>query len=89
MAVDHVHTALGVSERRACKTLDQHRSTQRKPKVIRDDEAALTADIIRLASKYGRYGYPLAGRRMRSNRLPATDYSLAAERGLDRQLQKS
>ena len=25
--------------------------------VIRDDEAALTADIIRLASEYGRYGY--------------------------------
>ena len=48
---------LGVSERRACETLGQHRSTQRKPKVMRDDEAALTADIIRLASEYGRYGY--------------------------------
>ena len=24
---------------------------------IRDDEAALTADIIRLATQYGRYGY--------------------------------
>ena len=49
--------SLCVSERRACETLGQHRSTQRKPKVIRDDEAALTADIIRLASEYGRYGY--------------------------------
>ena len=52
-----MRAALGCSERRACKTIGQHRSTQRKPKVIRDDEAALTADIIRLASEYGRYGY--------------------------------
>jgi len=57
LAVDHVRAALGCSERRACKTIGQHRSTQRKPMVIRDDEAALTADIIRLASEYGRYGY--------------------------------
>lgn len=57
MAVDHVRAALGCSERRACETLGQHRSTQRKPRVVRDDEAALTADIIRLASEYGRYGY--------------------------------
>jgi len=33
------------------------RSTQRKALVIKPDEDALTADIIRLASKYGRYGY--------------------------------
>jgi len=57
LAVDHVRAALGCSERRACETLGQHRSTQRKPKAIQDDEAALTADIIRLASEYGRYGY--------------------------------
>jgi putative transposase len=57
LAVDHVRAALGCSERRACETLGQHRSTQRKPRVVRDDEAALTADIIRLASEYGRYGY--------------------------------
>ena len=42
---------------RACEALGQHRSTQRKPKIIRDGEAALTADITRLASEYGRYGY--------------------------------
>jgi len=57
LAVDHVRAALGCSERRACKTIGQQRSTQRKPKVIRDNEAALTADIIRLASEYCRYGY--------------------------------
>jgi transposase InsO family protein len=46
-----------VSERFACKVLDQHRSTQRKPPGPADDEAALTAAIIELARQYGRYGY--------------------------------
>jgi len=37
--------------------LGQHRSTQRKVPQGRADEEALTADIIALASEYGRYGY--------------------------------
>ena len=49
--------ALGVPERRACRVLGQHRSTQRKPPSPPDDEAGLTADIIALATQYGRYGY--------------------------------
>ena len=49
--------ALGVSERRACRTLGQHRSTQRKRPHGRDDEARLTEDVVELARKYGRYGY--------------------------------
>lgn len=49
--------ALGVSERRACRTLGQHRSTQRKVPQGREDEDRLTADIIELARQYGRYGY--------------------------------
>jgi len=55
--VDHVVVELGVSERRACRVLGQHRSTQRKVPQTPDDEAALTADIIELARRYGRYGY--------------------------------
>jgi transposase InsO family protein len=55
--VDHVKAELGVSERRACRVLRQHRSTQRKAPTTRDDEAALKADIIALARQYGRYGY--------------------------------
>ena len=47
----------GVSERFACRVLGQHRSTQRKIAKTPDDEAALTADIIALATQYGRYGY--------------------------------
>ncbi len=47
----------GVSERRACRVLGQHRSTQRKAPRTPDDEAALTAAIVALATRYGRYGY--------------------------------
>ncbi|WP_238193910.1 IS3 family transposase, partial [Methylobacterium frigidaeris] len=55
--IEHVQTVLTVSERRACRALGQHRSTQRKVPRGRDDEAALTADLIELARRYGRYGY--------------------------------
>ena len=46
-----------MSERRACSVIGQHRSTQRKVPVLKPDEDTLTAEIIRLASEYGRYGY--------------------------------
>lgn len=46
-----------MSERRACRVLGQHRSTQRKIAKTPDDETALTADITALALQYGRYGY--------------------------------
>jgi putative transposase len=52
-----VRQELGVSERRACRTLGQHRSTQRKVPQGRADEERLTHDIIELADQYGRYGY--------------------------------
>ncbi|WP_157374255.1 IS3 family transposase [Salipiger sp. CCB-MM3] len=55
--VEHVRQTLGISERRACRVLGQHRSTQRKPPQGREDEARLTADVIDLAREYGRYGY--------------------------------
>ena len=55
--MEHVVAELGVPERRACRVLGQHRSTQRKPPSTPDDEAALTADIVALATRYGRYGY--------------------------------
>jgi putative transposase len=55
--VAHVTAGLGVSERFACRVLGQHRSTQRKAPTVPDDEAALTASIVALAKRYGRYGY--------------------------------
>lgn len=55
--MDHVIAEHGVSERFACGVLGQHRSTQRKIPKTPGDEAALTADIVALATQYGRYGY--------------------------------
>jgi putative transposase len=55
--VEHVKAELGVPERRACRVLGQHRSTQRKTPTTPDDEAALRADLIALSTQYGRYGY--------------------------------
>ncbi|MBM3492652.1 MAG: IS3 family transposase [Alphaproteobacteria bacterium] len=55
--IDHVMTKFDVSERLACRVLGQHRLTQRKAPTGRADDAALTADIMALATQYGRYGY--------------------------------
>jgi putative transposase len=55
--VDHVVIELGVPERRVCRVVGQHRSTQRKRPTTPDDDAALTAAIIEFARQYGRYGY--------------------------------
>src|SRR5829696_7179751 len=57
VCIEHVRRELGVSERRACVALGQHRSTQRKVPCGRDDEERLSADIVELARQYGRYGY--------------------------------
>ena len=47
----------GISERRACRALEQPRSTQRYAATMADDEETLTMAVVRLASRYGRYGY--------------------------------
>jgi len=52
-----VSQKLAVSERRACKVLEQARTTQRRNPSSPSDEKLLTEDIIALATKYGRYGY--------------------------------
>ena len=48
---------MGYSERRICKALGISRNTVRYEAQPREDEAALTADMVRTASRYGRYGY--------------------------------
>jgi transposase InsO family protein len=48
---------LSVSERRACKVLEQARATQRRNPSSPSDEKRLTDDIVTLAARYGRYGY--------------------------------
>lgn len=46
--------------------LGQHRSTQRRIPHGRDDEEKLTADIVELARRYGRYGYRKIAELLRS-----------------------
>ena len=57
VCIEHVRRQFAVSERGVCAALGQHGSTQRKTPRGRDDEARLTADIVELARRYGRYGY--------------------------------
>ena len=58
MCVERVQRVLpSVSERRACRVINQPRPTQRRVLMSRDDEESLTADIINLAIRFGRYGY--------------------------------
>ena len=52
-----VRQRLEASERHACRVLGQPRTTQRRVKRVRRDEAALRTDVVRLASRFGRYGY--------------------------------
>ncbi len=58
-----VSRELGISEqtydrwRQACRVLGQPRTTQRRVRKGRADEAALRTDVVRLASRFGRYGY--------------------------------
>jgi transposase InsO family protein len=46
-----------LSERRVCRVLGQHRSTQRRRPKGRDDDEALINNITELVRQYGRYGY--------------------------------
>jgi putative transposase len=46
-----------VTERKACRILNQPRATQRRVLKPPGDEERLTADIIGLATEFGRYGY--------------------------------
>ncbi len=55
--MEHVREKLDVSERRVCRVIDQPRSTQRYLPGVREDEERLSSEIVRLASRYGRYGY--------------------------------
>ncbi len=52
-----VREACLVSERRACRAIQQPRSTQRYRMRSGDGDAPLTKRVIALASSFGRYGY--------------------------------
>ncbi|QUS57791.1 IS3 family transposase [Pseudovibrio brasiliensis] len=55
--INHIRSEIKVSERRVCRVLGQHCSTQRRIPKGRADEDRLVADMIELARQYGRYGY--------------------------------
>jgi hypothetical protein len=57
---------LKLSERRICRVLGQHRSTQRRIPRGPDDEERLTADIVELAHRHGRLGYRKIAQMLRS-----------------------
>jgi hypothetical protein len=57
---------LRLSERRICRVLGQHRSTQRRVPRGPDDEERLTADIVELARRHGRLGYRKIAEMLRS-----------------------
>ena len=55
--MEHLRGKFGISERWVCRVVGQPRSTQRYAGPVRGDEELLRAEIVRLASRYGRYGY--------------------------------
>ena len=57
-AVTHVQRQMSdVSERRACKALDQPRSTQRYVAKVKDDERAIVKRMHDLVRRWPRFGY--------------------------------
>lgn len=55
--MEHLRGKFGISERRLCRVVGQPRSSQRYAGLIRGNGEVLRAEIVRLASRYGRYGY--------------------------------
>jgi transposase InsO family protein len=55
--VDRACQTLGVSERRACEVLGQCRGTQRHEPKKDEMHEQLRAEVVRLAARFGRYGY--------------------------------
>lgn len=64
-AVIHARQKLGTSERRTCKVVGVARSTQQYTAAQKNDDEALRLAMIRLAKKYGRYGYRMIAELLR------------------------
>ena len=64
--MSHVQQRYRVSECRACRVLEQPRTSQRYRAIVAEDEEPLTAAIIRLTSQYGRYRYRRIGALLRA-----------------------
>jgi putative transposase len=55
-----------ISERAACSLVGLSRAAYRYMPLLRDDEVPLRAEVIRMASTYGRYGYRFIAGMMRN-----------------------
>jgi transposase InsO family protein len=55
--VAEVRETIVVSERRVCQAIEQSRSSQRFVPQLPDRDQPLIEPVVRLAEKYGRYGY--------------------------------
>jgi len=56
-AVAHLVRRHKVSERRACRVVGQHRSTQRYTPIVPEEELRLVAAMNKLAARHPRWGY--------------------------------
>jgi putative transposase len=65
-AVTKLRTQLAMSERRACRVLDQPRSSQRRKSKLRDDEAGLVKRMLELVRERPRFGYRRIGALLRT-----------------------
>ena len=64
-AVGKLRDQFATSERRACRVLDQPRSSQRRRPRPRADEAALVKRMLELARQHPRYGYRMITAKLR------------------------
>ena len=84
-AVRELQGSFDVSERRACKVLDQPRSTQRYQSTPRDDEGPLVNRMLELVRARPRFGYRRIGDLLREEAWKASDsrvYRLWRREGL-------
>ena len=58
---------LGLSERRACRNVGQHRSTQRRDPQRAEDDRALRAELRKISAQRPRWGYRRAHHRLRED----------------------
>ena len=72
-AVLHLQQAHGVSERRACRTLRQHRSSQRYKRKARITDEALKAEILAVTKAHHRAGYRMVTDRLQRSGLQVSE----------------
>ena len=72
-ALDQLQKEFAVSERRACRVLNQPWSTQRYESSPRDDEVSLTKRMRELARRHPRFGYRRIAGLLRQERWRASD----------------